>query len=63
MEKEIKQKGTRVFDDWGCDTLLEEYFNSVPIAGGTENIETMFELDSDTASDDDINNCSDSNEI
>ena len=52
-----------MFDDWGCDTLLEEYFNSVPIAGGTENIETMFELDSDTASDDDINNCSDSNEI
>ena len=41
-EKEKISGGSKMFCDFGGGTLLDLFLDSVPIAAGTEDIETMF---------------------
>lgn len=51
-EKEKISGGSKMFCDFGGGTLLDLFLDSVPIAAGTEDIETMFGMESTDSNDD-----------
>ena len=50
-EKEKISGGSKMFCDFGGGTLLDLFLDSVPIAAGTEDIETMFGMESTDSND------------
>lgn len=51
-EKEKISGGSKMFCDFGGGTLLDLFLDSVPIAAGTEDIETMFGMESTDSNND-----------
>lgn len=49
---------SKMFCDFGDGSLLDLFLDSVPIAAGTEDIETMFGMESTDSNNDQSNNSS-----